>query len=113
MFEYSEAIATIRATFVDPFSSERRQFVVCGEKGTLEIRPLEPPQLRLSLQQPAGEYKAGTQTIELPPMPGRYHAQLQDFAEIVLGKAKPRWPVEHDLAVQKALLQACGLMESS
>jgi predicted dehydrogenase len=110
VFEYPDAIATVRATFVEPFAGERRQFVVCGEKGTIEIRPLEPPQVKMSLEKPAGGYKAGAQTVELEPMPGRYHAQLRDFANIVLGKAKPRWDAQHDLTVQKALLQSCGMI---
>jgi predicted dehydrogenase len=110
VFEYPDAIATVRATFVEPLAGDRRQFVVCGENGTLEIRPLEPPQLKLSLQKPAGKYKAGAQTIELEPMEGRYHAQLRDFAGIVHGRTKPRWDMKHDLAVQTALLQSCGLL---
>lgn len=110
VFEYPDAIATVRATFVEPFAGERRQFVLCGENGTMEIRPLEPPELRLSLQKPMGGFKAGPQTVKLEPMEGRYHAQLRDFANIVLGKAKPRWNTGHDLAVQKALLQSCALM---
>ncbi len=112
VFEYPDAIATIRATFVEPYAGDRRQFVVCGENGTFEIRPLEPPQVRLTLEKPVREFKAGSQNVELPPMAGRYHAQLLDFAAIVRGKAKPRWSSEHDLAVQRALLQACGLAQS-
>jgi predicted dehydrogenase len=110
VFEYPHAIATVRATFVEPFAGDRRQFVVCGENGTIEIRPLEPPQLKLSLQKPAGDYKAGAHSVELKPMEGRYHAQLRDFANITLGTAKPRWDTQHDLAVEKALLQSVGLM---
>lgn len=110
VFEYPDAIATVRATFVEPFAGDRRQFVVCGENGTIEIRPLEPPQLKMSLQKPAGGNKAGAHTVELEPMEGRYHAQLRDFASIVLGKQKPRWDSQHDLAVQKALLQSCGML---
>lgn len=113
VLEYPEALATVRTAFVDPFAGERRQFIVCGEHGTLEIRPLEPPKVRLSLLYPAGGYEAGAHDIELPPMPGRYHGQLMDFAEIVLGKAKPRWTAEHDLDVQKVLLEASGLSTSS
>lgn len=109
VFEYPEAIATARATFVEPFADKRRQFVVCGENGTLEIRPFEEPKLTISLQKPMGKYKAGTHNIELPKMEGRYRAQLRDFAEIVSGNAKPRWSIQHDLATQKTLLEASDL----
>jgi predicted dehydrogenase len=113
VLEYPDVLATVRATFVEPFAGERRQFVVCGEGGTLEIRPMEPPQVRLSLNKAVGDFKAGPQNVELPPMPGRYHAQLVDFANVALGNAKPRWSDEHDLAAQKTLLQACNLLEST
>jgi predicted dehydrogenase len=110
VFEYPEALATVRATFVEPFAGERRQFVVCGENGTLEIRPLEePPQVRLTLVKPAGGFEAGRNDVKLPPMAGRYHAQLLDFAAIVRGESKPRWSAEHDLNVQKTLLKASNL----
>jgi predicted dehydrogenase len=112
VLEYSAALATVRTAFVDPFAAERRQFVVCGENGTLEIRPLEPPKVRLSLLAPAGEFAAGVHDVELPPMPGRYHGQLVDFANIILGKAKPEWNAEHDLTVQKVLLEASGMAKS-
>lgn len=49
VLEYADAIATVRATFVEPHAGDRRQFVVCGEHGTLEIRPLEPPSVQLTL----------------------------------------------------------------
>jgi predicted dehydrogenase len=114
VFEYPEAIATVRATFVEPFAGERRQFIVCGENGTLEIRPLEePPQVRLTLVNPAGGFKAGRNDVKLPPMVGRYHAQLLDFAAIVHSEAKPRWSAEHDLNVQKALLRASNLSDAA
>lgn len=109
VFEYPDAIATVRTTFVEPFAGERRQFVVCGENGTLEIRPLEEPKLSISLQKAIGNYKAGRQDIAFPKMEGRYRAQLRDFADIIRGISKPRWSKQHDLAVQKALLEASGL----
>lgn len=112
VFEYPDALATLRATFVEPQGGDRRQFVVCGENGTLEIRPLEPPHVRLLLEKPAGGFQHGEQIVELPEMPGRYHSQLADFAAVVRGQAKPRWSAEHDLDVQRALLAACNLATS-
>lgn len=109
VLEYADAIAAVRATFVEPSAGDRRQFVVCGENGTFEIRPLEPPQVQLTLLKPAGEYAAGRHVVNLPPMAGRYHGQLLDFAAVVRGEAPPRWTAEHDLAVQRAVLQASGL----
>jgi predicted dehydrogenase len=113
VFEFSDAIATIRTSIVEPFGSERRHFEVSGENGTLAIRPLEPPNLQLALERPAGGFKSGLQAVELPAEQGRYHKQLREFARIVRGDVRPHWSAEHDLAVQLAVLQASGLPTDS
>jgi predicted dehydrogenase len=113
VFEYEDAIATTRSSIVEPFGGDRRHFEVSGENGTLAIRPLEPPNLQLSLESPAGGFKAGPQAVDLPAENGRYHDQLREFAAIVRGDTHPRWTAEHDLAVQLAVLQASGLPTDS
>lgn len=109
VFEYPEAIATVRSSIVEPYGDERRHFEISGENGTIAIRPLEPPELRLTLGCPTGGYKAGPQVVELPAAKGRYHNQLRDFAAIVRGDRRSPWSSEHDLAVHLAVLQASGL----
>ena len=89
--------------------SERRQFVVCGDKGTVDISPLEPPKLLLALDSPRGKYKESYQEVSLPAMPGRYDEQLIDFARTIRGEQEPAYGPSHDLTVHEALLQACGL----
>ena len=43
VFEYPQATATIRSALVEVDGFRRRQFVVCGNQGTIVIRRLEPP----------------------------------------------------------------------
>lgn len=109
VFEYAKANATIRASIVEPHGSQRRHFEVSGANGTLVIRPLEPPQPTLTLQQAVKGYAAGRQEIALPKSPGRYHKQLRRFGEIVRGDRAADWSVDHDLAVHRAVLQASGI----
>lgn len=109
VLEYSEATATIRSSIVEPHGGDRRHFEVSGENGTIQIRPLEPPQLELILERPIAGYAAGRQVIKLPESAGRYDEQLRQFAAIVRGDAAPRWSADHDLAVHLAVLQASGL----
>jgi predicted dehydrogenase len=109
VFEYPRATATIRSAVMEVDSGRRRQFVVCGDKGTVDIKPLERPKMRLALDQARGKYKKGYQDVELPPMPGRYYNQLVDFARIVRGEKQPDYLPSHDLAVQEAVLRACDL----
>jgi len=108
VFEYPKCTATIRSALVEVAGQQRRQFVVCGNRGTVEIRPLEPPSLLFAPDRSVEQFKKGYQQVELPAMPGRYDDQLIEFAEIVRGRKESEYPPEHDLAVQQAVLQASG-----
>ncbi|KPK41100.1 MAG: dehydrogenase [Phycisphaerae bacterium SG8_4] len=108
VFEYARCTATIRSALVEVDGQKRRQFVVCGDRGTVEIRPLEPPKLLLALDRSVGRYKKGYQEVELPEMPGRYDDQLIELVRIIRGEKESEYPPEHDLAVQEAVLKASG-----
>jgi predicted dehydrogenase len=108
VFEYPECTATIRSALVEVAGQQRRQFVVCGDKGTVEIRPLEPPRLLLALNTPHQKYDKGYQQVNMPTMPGRYDDQLIEFARIIRGQKKSEYPPEHDLTVHEAVLKASG-----
>jgi len=109
VFEYAECTATIRSALVEVAGEKRRQFVVCGDRGTVEIRPLEPPRLLLALDQPREKYERGYQEVNLPHMSGRYDDQLIDLARIIRGEKDSEYTAEHDLAVQEAVLKASGV----
>jgi len=108
VFEYAESTATIRSALVEVAGQQRRQFVVCGNRGTVEIRPLEPPRLLFAPARALKKYKKGYQEVKLPPMPGRYDDQLIELARIIRGQKKSEYPPEHDLTVQEAVLKASG-----
>ncbi|MBL4886685.1 MAG: Gfo/Idh/MocA family oxidoreductase [Planctomycetaceae bacterium] len=109
VFEYPRATATIRSSVVEVNGGRRRQFIVCGTQGTIEILPLEPGKLILTLEEPQGKYRKGTQEIALPASPGRYHGCWTEFASIIRGKSKLPFSHKHDLAVQKSVLTASGI----
>jgi predicted dehydrogenase len=106
---HQNAISTIRSSLVEVEGQYRRQFVVCGTNGTIEIKPLEPPQMQLALETPFGKYKKGYQTINLKKISGRYDDQLIDFARMIKGEKKPDFSMEHDLLVHKILLETVKL----
>jgi predicted dehydrogenase len=110
VFQYPKAIATIRSALVEVAGIERRQFVVCGDEGTVEIRPLEPPRLRLALLKPRGGHGTGCHEVRLSKMPGRYHDQLIELARIIRGEIENPYPPAHDLDVEEAVLRASGLL---
>jgi predicted dehydrogenase len=110
VLEYPDAMATVRSMLAEVGGADRRQFVVCGENGTIEIRPLEPARVRLTLEHPAGPYHPGEQAVDLPAVSGRYHAQLKDFFAMIRGRpsSAPEFGADHDLDLQDVLLRACS-----
>lgn len=106
---YPQATATIRSAVVDAAGFQRRQFVVCGDLGAIEIRPLEPPKLMLTLEKPQGTFKRGTQEVPLPKMPGRYGEQLIELARVIRGEIPSPYPSSHDLAVHETILRSCDM----
>ncbi len=109
VFDYPKTIATIRCNHLDPFGGPRRQFNVTGEYGTFEIRPMEPPSVRIALDRDRGKFKKGWQDVELPRSNGRYDGDFLDLAKIIRGEKKLAWDSKHDLAVHETVLRACGM----
>lgn len=105
---YPNALATVRSSLIEVAGNVRRQFVVNGDGGTVDIRPLEPPAVRLALAQPRGKFKKGYQDVPVSPRP-RYEADFVDLARVIRGEKKFDWTPAHDLAVQETILRASGL----
>lgn len=108
VLEYPRATATIRTAALEVEGYQRRQLVVCGDEGTIDIRPLEPPKLQLALSRARDQFQRGYQEVPLPPMPGRYDDQLTELARIIRGEIANPYPLEHELLLQKCLLLASG-----
>lgn len=104
---YPRAIATVKASAQEVDGGDRRHLVVCGTEGTCHIQPLDSPAVRLTLAQPRGDYKKGTQEVALPRYT-RYVDDAADMARVIRSEKASDFPPEHDLAVQEALLKGCG-----
>lgn len=109
VFEYPNATATVRSSMVEVDGGARRQFVVCGTEGTMEILPLEPPQATLILTKARGPYRKGRQTVDLPKMTGRYDQEFIDLAAVIRSEKKFAWTPEHDLIAHECILRASSL----
>jgi predicted dehydrogenase len=109
LLEYPRALVTIRCNHTDPLGNERRGFAVTGTRGTAELRPLEPPRLRLGLTQAQAGFQRGFQDVELAPSPGRYDGEFLDLVAVVRGGPPLAWDAAHDLAVHAAVLRASGM----
>ena len=109
VFEFAKATATIRSSLIEVEGQRRRQFVVCGDRGTVAILPLEPPQATLTLAAARGSFRRGTQQVDLATPSGRYDGDFLDLARIIRGEKAPDYPPSHDLAVHEAVLRASGV----
>ena len=110
VFEWPKTTATIRSALMEVDGWQRRQFVICGDRGSIETKPRDDPVLRLTLREPVGKFKAEYQTVALPKMTGRYDDQLLDFARTIRGEKEPAYSFEHDLNVHEAVLRASGIL---
>ena len=109
VFEYPKAVASIKSSALEVEGFSRRQFTVCGTRGTFHIQPLDQPKVILSLDQPREGYAKGTQEISFPNPFERYVADAAEMAQVLRGEITPRYSYEHDLAVQRAVLLASNL----
>ena len=97
--------ATVRTSILEVDGFARRQFTVCGTKGTMHIQPLDNPTAKLALLQPQGRYVKGYQDLIFP----RYARYVDDgagLARIVRHEQDPSFSYEHDYEVQRSLLLA-------
>lgn len=108
VFDYPQAIASIRSSLVEYSGSQRRQFTVCGEYGTFDLRPLNGQTFRLALEQPRGKYKTGYQEVTIPAGPGKFVRAFQDMAAVLRGEKENDYPLSHELAVHETILRASG-----
>jgi len=108
VLEYPRATATVRSSALEVDGGERRHLVVCGSEGTFHIQPLDDPAARVALSQPRGKYRRGTQDVTFPKFT-RYVADAADMAAIIRGEKESDFSYEHDLAVQRTVLAACGM----
>lgn len=108
VFEYPRALATVKSSAVEVEGFSRRHLVACGSEGTVHIEPLDDPSARVALSKSHDPYRQGYQRVSLPKYT-RYVADAADMARIIRGEKEPAFSYEHDLAVQTALMRACGL----
>jgi predicted dehydrogenase len=109
VLEYPNGPSTVRVSSVEVNGYGRRQFVVLGTKGSIEIKPFERPTVVTYAKAGGGDaYCDRKDVVELPPMGGRYDELMLDFARCVRGEKENPFDDAHELLVHKATLVASG-----
>ena len=107
VLEYDKAMVTVDISVQEPYSGAGRRFKITGTKGAVTLMPLEPPAAQLSLRDAYGDDPKGVSDVSFSPLP-RHIADLADFAAAIRGESKFAYDYEHDYAVQRTVLRACG-----
>jgi predicted dehydrogenase len=112
VLEYDKALARIYVSSVEVNGFGRRQLVVSGSKGTVNICPLERPITMTysdtSIADKTYEDCKTTTSFEDNTANGRYDDMMQDFYAYIMGAKQNPFPYEHDLLVQKVLSEIVG-----
>lgn len=109
VLEYRGAMAIVYGSNMQPNSGRYRAFEVQGTNGCILVNPIEPPAVVVDLAKPAGPYKAGSQSVSMPP----YKRYVDDFIELagaIRGSAKLRVTPDENLLVQEVVLRASGML---
>jgi len=107
VLDYPAGSAVIRCLNSEVNGGKRRQFYIFGQNGTVEILPIEPAHVQLSLKEARGGFKAGTQKVNLPAVTGRYDEMMQDFARLIRGEKSvvPQFDAAFELASHRTVLK--------
>ena len=118
VLKYPNAVSVVRMGGTEVGGFARRQLVICGEKGTVEIRPLEGAVP--SASRPYMHYTEKLETHEIgdrQPVPEhsrsedfqRYEAMLFSFAAMVRGEKQNPYSLDYELSLFRVILRCCGI----
>lgn len=111
VLEYKRAIARIFVSSVEVNGYGRRQLVVSGSRGTVDIVPLENPcVMTYSDTSFAETYKNKKETVDLCDLPPdcRYDDMMRDFYAYCIGEKQNPFTYKHDYIVHKVLYEIIG-----
>lgn len=112
VLEYDKALARIFVSSVEVNGFGRRQLVVAGSKGTVNICPLERPitvtYSNTEIADAAYEDRKKILTFEDNTANGRYDGMIRDFYSYIKGIKQNPFSYAHDYSVQKVLSEIVG-----
>ena len=108
VLEYAKAMAILESTCLEVSSGQSRRLEVYGTRGSAILEPLEPPALRLCLDENRDGYMKGWQTVPVENRP-RYVESLRAFVADILGEKTPDRSLDHEFVVQETVLRVAGI----
>ena len=115
VFKYKNGISFAKTSASEPGGFLRRQLVVCGSKGTIELKPLEAYDEKGLVMTSMFEYYSEKDTDwgrkwdeSESPHADRYDNMMRGFASYVRGEKENPWNYDYELELYKIILKACG-----
>lgn len=112
VLEYDRALARIFVSSVEVNGYGRRQLVVAGSRGTVNICPMERPTVMTyaDTAMQGGTYRDVKTTVpfDLDASGSRYDEMMRDFYSYVTKSKENPYTYEHDYLVQKVLSEIVG-----
>ena len=112
ILEYSNGVSFAKASACEMGGFLRRQLVVSGTKGTIELNPLEVTEGEL-------QYTCRSETYDFDwhkpaikstsPLHDRYDTMMCAFARMVVGVMKNPYSYDYELQLHQILLMCCGV----
>lgn len=114
VFEYDHAFGIIEVPQLEVATATRR-IEVYGTKGAVVIPHLGSGHLANKALQPVEVFSAATGAWETLPLEAAtlQISDLREFAAVVRGEKEPDYSLDHDRIVQRALLEASGMLEGA
>jgi predicted dehydrogenase len=112
VFEYDHAFGIIEVPQLEVATATRR-IEVYGTKGAVVIPHLGSGHLPNRSLQPVEVFSAASGAWETIPLEAAtlHTRDLREFTAVVRGEKAPEYGLEHDRLVQKALLEASGMLD--
>ncbi len=111
VFEYENGVSFAKTSAVETGGFLRRQLVVSGTRGTVELKPFEVCVDGLQYTDRTECFDPGWHTpgeTSRSPMHDRYDTMMASYAAMVRGGKKNPFTPDYELALFKTLLRACG-----
>lgn len=111
VLKYPKFVATIRVNSTEVNGWGRRQLVICGKQGTVEIKPLEgPTKMTFADRRMTGTNAYNDVKAEIPfqKPTGRYDVMVHDLYDYIKGVKENPYTYEYELQLQRMVLKACG-----
>ena len=111
VFKYKNGVSFAKTCANEIGGFSRRQLVICGTKGTIEINPLESfaegGQYAVMNEKYDSAWEASS-VIAKSEIYDRYDAMIKNFADLVRGKYENPYSYDYELGLYELIQKACG-----